>query len=231
MDSAEFDRFAEEYENQHRANIAITGESPEFFAEYKIAELARCAGSLNAEGARILDFGAGIGNSIPFFRRYFPGARVTCADPCALSLGLSRQRFPGAEDYTVLEGREIPHDAGTFDIAFSACVFHHIPHQEHTQWLTELLRVTRPGGILTIFEHNPLNPLTVSAVNACPFDENAVLVRTKRLLLSLKKAGWAQPALSYHVFFPRGLAALRPLEKYLAWVPLGAQYSATVRRP
>jgi hypothetical protein len=84
---------------------------------------------------------------------------------------------------------------------------------------------------LTIFEHNPLNPLTVHAVNTCPFDENATLIRAKTLLSSLDAAGWVRPALRYHIFFPRVLARLRPLEKHLHWVPLGAQYSATVRRP
>jgi len=231
MDSAEFDRFAEEYDVQHSANIAITGESPSFFAAYKIAEFADRAGALKADGARILDFGAGIGNSIPFFRQYFPGSRLTCADPSSRSIALSRERFPGPEQYSVLDGREIPHDAGSFDMTFSACVFHHIPQEEHAHWLAELFRVTRPGGLLTIFEHNPLNPLTVQAVNTCPFDENAVLIRAKTLLRSLKNAGWARAALRYHIFFPRALAGLRPLEKHLSWVPLGAQYSATVWKP
>src|SRR4051812_41527839 len=40
MEEAEFDRFADEYETQHRKNIAVTGESPDFFAEYKIRQLA-----------------------------------------------------------------------------------------------------------------------------------------------------------------------------------------------
>jgi hypothetical protein len=40
MKQAEFDRFADEYENRHRRNIAVTGENPEFFAEYKISQLA-----------------------------------------------------------------------------------------------------------------------------------------------------------------------------------------------
>ena len=94
---------------------------------------------------RILDFGAGIGNSIPFFRRHFPAAHITCADPSVRSIKLSRRRFPGPEQYTLLTGHEIPHEVGAFDMAFSACVFHHIPHEEHAHWLRELLRVTRPG--------------------------------------------------------------------------------------
>jgi SAM-dependent methyltransferase len=230
MNGAEFDRFADEYESQHRANIAITGESPEFFAAYKVAELARLTAGLNTAPRQILDFGSGIGNSIPSFRKYFPASILTCADASSRSIALSQRRSPGPERYCLVEGREIPHDSDSFDVVFSACVFHHIPHEEHGHWLTELLRVTHPGGLLAIFEHNPFNPLTLRAVNTCPFDENARLIRAKALLRSLDDAGWMQPSARYHLFFPRALAALRPVESYLGWLPLGAQYSATARK-
>ena len=39
MDKAEFDRFADAYYDQHRENVAVTGEGPEYFAEYKIRQL------------------------------------------------------------------------------------------------------------------------------------------------------------------------------------------------
>ena len=35
MNSSEFDKFAEEYGSLHRANIAASGEPPEYFAEYR----------------------------------------------------------------------------------------------------------------------------------------------------------------------------------------------------
>lgn len=230
MDSAEFDRFAEEYDAQHRANIAITGEEPEYFARYKIAELARFVEGRNAPALRILDFGAGIGNSVPFFRAYFPDAELTCADPSERSIDLSRRRFPGNENYTILSGCKIPHDDGAFDVAFSACVFHHIPPDEHLHWMREMRRVVRPDGMITIFEHNPLNPLTVRAVNTCPFDENAILIRAGALKAALERAGWVDVRLRYHLFFPHALRALRPLERRLFWAPIGAQYSATARK-
>ena len=40
MDKAEFDKFADEYRSLHAANIAISGEGPNYFAEYKIKDLA-----------------------------------------------------------------------------------------------------------------------------------------------------------------------------------------------
>ena len=39
MDEAEFDRFADEYYANLSSSIAVSGESPEFFAEYKVADV------------------------------------------------------------------------------------------------------------------------------------------------------------------------------------------------
>ena len=231
MAEAEFDSVAAQYDAQHRANIAITGEEPAFFAEYKIAALRGIAQAYGAEVRRILDFGSGIGNSIPFFRQYFPEARLLCTDNSATSLAMSRERFPGGrEDYALVEGNAVPAvPDGQADLCFSACVFHHIPHEEHVHWLGELRRATRPGGIISIFEHNPMNPLTVRAVNTCPFDANARLIFAGQMRRRLRDAGWKDVSLRYHVFFPRPLAALRPMEPWLSAIPFGAQYSASAR--
>ena len=85
--------------------------------------------------------------------------------------------------------------------------------------------MTRRGGRLVIFEHNPLNPLTLHVVNNCPFDENARLMLASTLRKRVEAAGWRNVEVRYHVFFPRLLAGLRNLEAGLAMVPLGAQYS------
>lgn len=227
MDSAELDRFAEEYDARHRENIAITGERPAYFAAYKVAEFARLSDPIAKDGARILDFGAGTGNCVPFFRAHFPHAELSLADISARDLAISQRRHPGKERYTRITGAEIPHAEDAFDMVFSAGVFHHMPHGEHLHWLKELRRVLRSGGMLTIFEHNPRNPLTVRAVKSFPFDRDAILVEPKSLIRALEQAGWTRATLRYHVFFPHALRALRPLEPCLRRVPLGAQYSIT----
>ena len=43
MDVEEFDKFAEEYLKLHSQNIRVTGEKPEYFAEYKIRDLKRAS--------------------------------------------------------------------------------------------------------------------------------------------------------------------------------------------
>ena len=146
MDKAEFDRFADAYYDQHRENVAVTGEGPEYFAEYKIRQLRQLVEREQIGVSRICDFGSGIGNSIPFFRKYFPDAALTSSDVSERSLTLGKQRYPGDGNYVLIEDSRIPCESGAFDVAFSACVFHHIPHEEHVTWLKELHRITRPGG-------------------------------------------------------------------------------------
>ncbi|QYE34623.1 MULTISPECIES: class I SAM-dependent methyltransferase [Sphingosinicellaceae] len=231
MDRSEFDQYADEYLAQHQANIAVTGENPEFFARYKIALTRQFADAARLAVRRTLDFGSGIGASVPWFRHYFDGAELTCADASPRSLALSQSRFPGGgERYLEVDGDALPLDDASVDLGFSACVFHHIGHDEHVGWLRELRRVIAPDGRLVIFEHNPYNPLTVRAVNTCPFDANARLITARKLAAAMVAAGWKTVETRYHLFFPHALAALRPVEPALAWLPLGGQYSLVASR-
>ena len=95
MDVKEFDKFAEEYLKLHSQNIRITGEDPEYFAEYKIRDLKRVCFELEVLPGKILDFGTGVGNIIPFIVKYFNGTKVHCVDVSKKSLALARNRFGG----------------------------------------------------------------------------------------------------------------------------------------
>jgi ubiquinone/menaquinone biosynthesis C-methylase UbiE len=227
MNEAEFDKFADEYYASLVAGIAISGESPEYFSEYKIADIAQaCPAQSKAreDGVKMLDFGAGIGNSVPYVRKHFGRAELTCLDLSQRSLEVAERRFASQANYVRFDGAKIPFAADQFDIAYAMCVFHHIPHADHVALLRELNRVIKPGGSLFIFEHNPFNPLTVRVVNTCPFDENAHLIRGSEMKRRMLGAGFARAKTRYRVFFPHFLRGLRPMEGALAWLPLGGQY-------
>jgi ubiquinone/menaquinone biosynthesis C-methylase UbiE len=140
------------------------------------------------------------------------------------SLAVGEQRFPGQADFVKFDGHVLPFPDNYFSLVFAVCVFHHIDQTEHDGFLTELRRILDPAGAAVIFEHNPYNPLTRRAVNSCPFDENAVLITAKLLRQRMMKAGFGSVAYRYQVFFPSFLRRLRPIESYLNWLPLGAQY-------
>ncbi len=225
MDVAEFDRFADEYTATHAGNIRLSGEDPAYFALYKIKETRR---RWDAEGrlepSAVLDFGAGIGNSLPHLAELFPQAEVTGVDVSERSLQVAAHRFPGVARLLAYDGSAIPLEGASFDLIFSACVFHHINHGEHAAIFAELHRLLKPGGMMVVFEHNPANPATRYIVATCPFDENAVLLRAASLKTSQASAGFREIDVTYTGFFPGPLRALRPLERFMTALPLGAQY-------
>jgi ubiquinone/menaquinone biosynthesis C-methylase UbiE len=179
---------------------------------------------------RALDFGAGVGYSVPFFARHLPATRVTCLDVSRKSLDVGAAQHGNAAEFTHFDGRRIPFEDGAFDAALASCVFHHIPHDEHVALLAEIRRVLGSRGRLFVFEHNPLNPLTRHAVNTCEFDEHAHLVLASTMRRRVREAGFAGAAIRYRIFFPHALRGLRPLEARMAWLPLGAQYYVVARK-
>jgi len=229
---SEFDRFADEYYEQLKSRITLSGEKPEYFAEYKIVDIGRelaRQGQLRP-GLSVLDFGAGTGSSIPWVGRHLPGAHLTCLDPSRRSLEVAERRFPGQARLMYFDGRRIPLADGSFDVAYAMCVFHHIDRIHHVALMSELRRVLKEGAQLFIFEHNPWNPLTRRVVNDCRFDENAVLIRASELESELFAAGFAAAAIRYRIFFPGFARALRPLERWMTWLPLGGQYYVRATR-
>lgn len=232
MQEAEFDKFADEYYAMHLASISASGEGPEYFAAYKMVDLAweyskRAASS---DPATILDFGAGSGNSIPHVASNFADAKLTCVDVSRRSLELAATRYPNQANFKLFDGSRLPLADESFDIAFAACVFHHIPHEDHVQLLGEWHRVLRPGGMALVYEHNPYNPLTRRVVSQCEFDANAHLISARAMRRSLLDAGFASAHIRYRVFFPHALRVLRPWERSLAAIPLGAQYYVVATR-
>ena len=230
MDKAEFDKFADEYAAMHASNIRMSGEAPEYFAEYKIQDIAARIGD-PGRPLRVLDFGGGIGGSIPHVRRHLPNARLTCLDVSERSLAVAKEHYAGEAEFLCFAGDSMPLANNSFDVAYAACVFHHIDGKEHQRLLEELLRVVQPNGWLFVFEHNPYNPLTRHAVDSCPFDENAVLIRGARMRDLIRRAGFGDVGLKYRIFFPRALRWLRRWETLLTWLPLGAQYYVCGRKP
>lgn len=230
----EFDQFAEEYNQLHAGVIKASGEAPQYFAAYKPADVLRhlASAGTSLKELTILDFGCGVGESLSHFRQLFPDADIIGADVSSKSLEVAARRYAGIARLVHLPAGEmnlLP-DASV-DVAFSACVFHHIPHAEHDRVLRQLLRIVKPGGWLFVFEHNPLNPLTLHAVNTCPFDENAELIRAGEFKRRVEEAGFSAASTRYRVFFPRVLRRLRPLELQMMWCPFGAQYYVAARRP
>lgn len=224
-DKPEFDQYASEYTDMHEASIKASGEDPAFFAAYKAKYIAVRLGP-NAQNSplSLLDFGCGIGNTISHLHQALPNALLHGADLSGESIRLANEAHAHEATFKTIENGRLPYADQSFDVAVAACVFHHIPPAERTYWMSEIRRVLKPGGVVFIFEHNVLNPLTVKAVKDCPFDEDAILLPRAELLQLARRNTFTDVKARYIVFFPHMLAALRPLEPAMSWIPFGAQY-------
>jgi hypothetical protein len=112
-----------------------------------------------------------------------------------------------------------------------ANVLHHVPTEERHAVFGQAFSRLAGGGRVVVFEHNPFNPLTRWAVSQCPFDGDAVLLRSIETRRLFAEVGFRVARRDFVVFFPRMLALLRPLEPLLRWNPLGAQYAVLAVKP
>jgi len=220
-----FDEYASDYDSTIQRAIGASGESVEFFARLRARLVARTLGSTD-DSLSMLDFGCGVGNMTRAVAQLFPRAQFGGTDLSEQSLANARRvtRESGRIRFVATSRDRLPFEDRTFDVAFTSGVFHHIEPADRLFWAKELRRVLKPGGRFFLFEHNPLNPLTVRVVRSIPFDRGVVLLRAGYTVRLLQNAGFTASPPHYYFFFPRSLRALRPLERFLSRVPLGAQY-------
>jgi trans-aconitate methyltransferase len=216
--TSEFDRFAESYDRTLRASLPAGMEEDQYFARYKV-EFVRAATQARKPN-RILDFGCGAGRSLQYLAEAFPRAALHGFDPSPESLRMAEQRVPAAK----LTAHWQDLATQRFDMVFAANVFHHIAREQIPVWLAHCRGVLASGGRLFVFEHNPLNPVTRYVFERCPFDVDAQMIARNELLALARAAGLQPVAACYTLFFPKPLKWLRPLERWLRWLPLGAQY-------
>lgn len=219
-DGAEFDRLDGTYADALETAVAFSGQDPAFFTEVKaglLIDLARRR--LGDPGRlRVLDLGCGPGLTDRWLTGSF--GEVHGVDVSAAMVEEAVALNPGAH-YSVFDGSRTGYQDGEFDLSFAINVFHHVAPPERDALAHELARTVRPGGLVAIIEHNPLNPLTRLAVARCAFDENAVLLGLREAEGLLRRAHLALVERRYLLFVPRHAPRV---ERLLARVPLGAQY-------
>lgn len=229
MADAEFNAYADDYRAQHEASVAFGGFDIDYFAQYKADVTLKACQKAGLDPKKIMDFGAGVGNALRPLRGAFPDAHIDCVDVSEDSLAQCAAQNVENSTTQSYDGKTLPYADNSIDLAFTACVFHHIPEEDHVHLLREIRRCLKPGGMMIMFEHNPLNPLTQLAVARCPFDENAVLIGAGEMKRRFAGADFTNITARFRIFFPGFLSALRPAETYLEHIPAGGQYYVTAR--
>lgn len=220
-----FDKYSENYQDLVNNSLEFSGLTVDFFTQGKADFLDRL---LDGKGDQtILDVGCGIGDLHPFLAHV--DRKITGVDVSGESIKIAQETKP-ANSYSIYDGRVLPFDKGTFDVVLTVCVMHHVPPAGWQDFICEMVRVTKKGGMIAIFEHNPFNPLTRLAVNRCPFDADAVLLRAKQVEGMLLKTGQVTPQSDYIFFTPFKHPFFKKLDNLFSWLPLGAQYCTYGRK-
>lgn len=221
---AEFDAYNRTYSDKVNEAIGFSGLKVDFFTRAKSDELLRLIarhGAVAADEARVLDVGCGIGNYHALLGPRF--AALTGVDVSTACVEEARRNHPDVT-YESFDGTSLPFPDASFDVAFAICVFHHVPLADRPRLMADIRRVLKPGGMMVIFEHNPLNPLTLLVVNRCEFDKDAILLRAGQSESLLTEAGFKDAFSRYILAIPADGTLARKVDAALSALPVGAQY-------
>ena len=226
---AEFDDFADEYDSTLNQGLAFSGENKDFYARARIEWLSDVLAPLDLRPRRAIDFGCGTGTSTPLLLELLKLDSVLGVDVSDRSIAVATARHgTDRSQFSLLSAHE---PNGDFDLAFCNGVFHHIPLAERAGAVERVFRSLRPGGYWAFWENNPFNPGTQWLMRKLPFDRDAIKVscfEARRLL----SAGGFEMVRTDHLFlFPKFLERLRPLERRVAHLPIGAQYLVLAQKP
>lgn len=217
-----FDAYDANYREVVQSSIDFSGLPHDFFMQAKAELLGqtvrRRLGA--ARAGHLLDVGCGVGALHPYLVGLFDA--ISGVDISASCIAQASERHR-SNLYGVLEpGAPLPNEQ--YDVTLAVCTLHHVPPEDWQAFAADMVRVTRPGGLVCIIEHNPLNPLTRLAVSRCPFDADAALLRSGQCEALLRRAGAKNIETSFFLLLPTKMPLARRFEKLLGAIPLGAQY-------
>ncbi|WP_375461177.1 class I SAM-dependent methyltransferase [uncultured Enterovirga sp.] len=222
--TSSFDAYGSSYGDVVQRSIAFSGLKHDVFLRAKVRVLSELFGRhFPARRPALLDVGCGVGAMHDLIRP-IAGPLGGC-DPSGESLAAARLRHPDI-DYRQQTDETLPWPDAAFDTSLAVCVFHHVAPERREALLAEMRRVTRPGGLVVLMEHNPWNPLTRLAVARCPFDDDAVLLDAREARGLLRGGGLHGIRSRHFLALPSDERWAGILERPLGQLPLGAQYVA-----
>jgi SAM-dependent methyltransferase len=158
MTQGTFDRISDEYDASLPAHV--TG--------HYLRKRTDLILTVSPAGGRILDVGCGTGVLAAELRR--EKREVRGVDFSFGMLLHARARVPGAR----ASGIAIPFPDNSFDCTYCVAVLHHLVLPDVVErTLGEMVRVTRRGGSVVVWDHNPLNPYWPILMRRVPQDDGS----------------------------------------------------------
>lgn len=225
---SEFDQHAATYASAVNDSIAFSGLKVDTFIRAKLHHLERILRENGVTPAdRIVDVGCGVGTYERELAATWPN--IAGIDVSQESINQARTNCPDVA-FAQFDGRTMPFEDDSAAAAFAICVWHHVPVEQWLDFLGEIRRILRPGGVLAVFEHNPWNPLTRLAVERCVFDKDAVLLSMPKARRLLASAGLTVEKKQYILSVPAVTGIAGRIDSWLSPFPTGAQYLVVARK-
>ncbi len=225
-----FDDYAKDYDKLVKGSTGFSGLDVSYFDEHKVKCIAQKFPELTTVKINFLNFGCGTGRSERFIRQYFPNANIFSVDISADSIRQAKDRNSALNNiqyfsFETVADLQLP----KIDIIFMANVLHHIPNNLQTSTLSYLKSILKENAFLHTFEHNPWNPATRWSFKICEFDHGCHMISVPSFKNLCQKAGFETIKIEYVLFLPGPLSKFNYIEKYLTWLPMGAQYYGLTR--
>lgn len=208
-----------------------------YYVKVKSLHLLRKVKELygNTKNLICIDFGCGTAETTEYFQDKF--SHVFGCDCSRGMLEYAAKKNLKNVTFKLCQSERLPFDNDSADVVLMYGIIHHIDTGEKiVRAFDEVNRILKKGGMVAVYDFNPLNPVSRYIVKTCPIDTGVNLNGYRKaifpttfysweLMEILKNAGFMIVKHEYLLFFPRILSALLPLERLLASVPFGGMYS------
>ncbi|MBI2910177.1 MAG: class I SAM-dependent methyltransferase [Chloroflexi bacterium] len=215
-----FDDIAEQYDQ------SLPGHVARHYLEKRVRFVSKLL-----RGGCVLDIGCGTGALAHRLRE--AGYEVAGLDPSRGMLTVMAKRDAALVS---VQGaaQELPFKSGSFDLVLCVAVLHHIADMAKVaDTISEMVRVTKVGGKVIVWDHNPLNPYWPIIMGKVAQDTGGErLIPLEDILQNLRRSGETMQAQVWRLgwmpdFAPRfALPVLKALEAALETAPLIRNLSA-----
>ena len=164
-----------------------------------------------------LDVGCGTG--VLAARLVARGFEMTGLDPSEGMLDVMRSEHPEVAAVRG-SGDELPFEDDSFDIVLTVAALHHIAAPAAVRaTLAEMARVSKPGGRIVVWDHNPRNPYWRNLMARVPQDDGSERLIPEAEVLAGLRSGGAVPLQSVQLGFVPDFVppALLGVARWVEW--------------
>jgi len=208
-----------------------------YYVRVKSLHLLRKAEEIYGDIKNLIcvDLGCGTAETIEYFQDKF--SHVFGCDSSGGMLEYAAKKNLRNVTFKLCDSEKLPFDDSSIDGVLMFGVIHHIDAGDKiVRVFGEVNRILKKGGMVAVYDFNPLNPVSRYIVRTCPIDVGVNLDGYKRsvfpttfysweLMTILRDAGFRISRHEYLLFFPKFLSILLPLERLLSRIPMGGMYS------